>query len=90
MRTASHFDSLSGYVEEERWCKYVILQWRPHPRLARRVLLFTTHDHLAIMEGKKRKRESDYPRIIYHTSNRTFDRLFKGTTFISRHGNVVH
>jgi hypothetical protein len=37
------------------------------------------------MEGKKRKREADYPRIIYHTSNRTFDRLFKGTTLILRH-----
>ncbi|KAG5648555.1 hypothetical protein DXG03_003166 [Asterophora parasitica] len=28
-------------------------------------------------KGKKRKRDADWPRIAYHTSTRTFDRLFK-------------
>ncbi|KAF8070579.1 hypothetical protein FPV67DRAFT_1487906 [Lyophyllum atratum] len=31
-------------------------------------------------KGKKRKRDADYPRIAYHTSTRTFDRLFKEDT----------
>lgn len=29
--------------------------------------------------GKKRKRNLDLPRITYHASDRTFERLFKGT-----------
>src|SRR5262245_48036639 len=30
------------------------------------------------MESKKRKRDLNYPRIVYHTKSRTFDRLLKG------------
>jgi hypothetical protein len=36
-------------------------------------------DHIEMERGKKRKRNLDLPRITYHASDRTFERLFKGT-----------
>ena len=36
------------------------------------------HLSLTSMEGRKRKRESDPPRITFLSKDRTFDRLFRG------------
>jgi hypothetical protein len=33
--------------------------------------------------GKKRKHNLDLPRITYHASDRTFERLFKGTVTLA-------